>query len=429
MNLLDANDRPGRYPPGWYTETATPLPPFAPLRGAVRTEVCVVGGGYTGLSAAWHLVQAGFDVVLLEAQRVGFGASGRNGGQVGTGQRLDQDTLEKMVGRHDARRLWDMFEAAKRLVRHLADREEVQADWRDGVVHALRRVADVGREHAYVARLASNYGADRIEALDRTALAALIGTEVYAGGSVDWSTGHVHPLKLAIGLARLATQAGVQIHELSRVASVDETRVKTDTGEVTADHIVIAANGYLGGIVPQIARRVMPINNFMIATEPLGDAMPLSRPVAVADDRFVVNYWRPSDDGRLLFGGGESYGYRFPQNIAAKVHPRLSQVYPDLQRASITHAWGGTLAITRSRMPYFAALRPGLWTASGYSGHGVAMALMGGKIVADAIEGEAGRFDLMASLPSRPFPGGRAAQSPLLALAMTWYALRDRLGS
>lgn len=427
MNLLDANDRPGAYPPSWYADSTPLLPPFPPLFGETRADVCVVGGGYTGLSAAWHMVQAGLDVVLIEAQRVGFGASGRNGGQVGTGQRVPQEELERMIGRDRARALWDLFEDAKVLVRDLARRPEVDANWQDGVVHAIRSPAQVAAECSHLEFMARDYGASGLELLDRDSLAALIGTDVFAGGAVDWSTGHLHPLRLALGLARLATAAGARLHEQSRVTAIDGTAVRTAEGYVHARHVVLAANGYLGGLAPEIGRRVMPINNFVIATEPLGDRMPLSRPVAVHDDRFVVNYWRP-DGGRLLFGGGESYGYRFPTDIAAKVRAPLAQVYPGLTDVPITHAWGGTLAITRSRMPYFATMGPEVWSASGYSGHGVAMAIMAGRVLAEAVNGEVSLFELMSSIPTGLFPGGSAARAPLLALAMTWYALRDRLG-
>ncbi len=428
MNLLDTNDRPGCYPPSWYAETTDPLPPFPYLEGDLRADVCVVGGGYTGLSAAWHLAQAGLDVVLLEAQRVGFGASGRNGGQVGTGQRLHQDELAAMVGDGSARLLWTLFDEAKALVRELAHRPEVDAGWQDGVVQAIRSPAHLSEATAYAELLVQGYGAEAIETLDRHALANLIGTEAFSGGVVDWSTGHLHPLRLALGLARLAKTEGARIFEASRVLAVDGTRVRTAEGHVRADHVVLAANGYLGLLAPDVGKRVMPINNFVIATEPLGDRLPLARPVAVADDRFVVSYWRPTEDGRILFGGGESYGYRFPKDIATKVRVPLARVYPGLENVTITHAWGGTLAITRSRMPFFARLGPGVWSASGYSGHGVAMAVMAGRVLAEAIGGEAGRFDLLSSTPSPTFPGGTAARSPVLALAMTWYALRDRLG-
>jgi gamma-glutamylputrescine oxidase len=432
MNLLFANDRAGEYPPSYYAATAAPLDRFAPLQGAVSADVCVIGAGYTGLSAALHLAQRGFRVVVLEAHRVGFGASGRNGGQVGSGQRLDQDELEQTVGHGDARRLWDLAEEAKALVQSLIADHAMPCTFRPGVAHACRNDREVAAAHAYVEKLRRDYGYDQTEPLDRAGIRALVGSDAFAGGEIDRGAGHVHPLNFAIGLARAAVAAGATIHEGSLVTGLVEgspARVTTAVGEVTADHVILACNGYLGDLVPQVAARVMPINNFIVATEPLGDRARevLSEPVAVADSRFVVNYWRLSDDNRLLFGGGESYGYRFPDIIRTVRKPMLG-IYPQLADARIDFAWGGTLAITLSRLPCFLRVGPNVLSASGYSGHGVALATMAGKVLAEAVAGQAERFDLMASLPTPRFPGGAATRWPLLVLAMTWYSMRDRLG-
>lgn len=432
MNLLFANDRAGEYPPSYYAATAAPLDRFAPLQGAVRADVCVIGAGYTGLSAALHLAQRGFRVVVLEAHRVGFGASGRNGGQVGSGQRLDQDELEQTVGREAARRLWDLAEEAKALVQSLITDHAMPCTFRPGVAHACRSDREVAATHAYADHLNRVYGYEQSEPLDRAGIRALIGSDAFAGGEIDRGAGHVHPLNLAIGLARAAVSAGAVIHEGSLVTGLAEgspARVTTAQGQVTADHVILACNGYLGDLVPQVAARVMPINNFIVATEPLGDRARevLSEPVAVADSRFVVNYWRLSDDNRLLFGGGESYGYRFPDIIRTVRKPML-EIYPQLADARIDHAWGGTLAITLSRLPCFLRVAPNVLSASGYSGHGVALATMAGKVLAEAVAGQAERFDLMASLPTPRFPGGAATRWPFLVLAMTWYSMRDRLG-
>ena len=428
MDLLHANDRPGEFPPSWYAATAVAAPRRPALAGDRRADVCIVGAGYTGLSAALHLARAGLSVVVLEAHRAGWGASGRNGGQVGSGQRVDQGWIEaRLPG--DARALWDMAEAAKALVHDLgADMPGV--DWRPGIAHALRKPAEVAEARRYADRLARVYGYDRITPLDRDALAALLGSEAYAGGELDEGAGHIHPLNFALGLAAAAEAAGAVILERSAVLSVGDgapVHLRTAGGCVTADHVILACNGYLGGLEPAVAARVMPINNFIIATEPLGDLAPMTRPVAVADSRFVVNYWRQTPDGRMLFGGGESYGYRFP-DIAATVRKPMLQVYPQLAGARIDHAWGGTLAITVTRAPCFLRVRPNVLSASGYSGHGVALATLAGQILAQAVQGQAGRFDVMARLPTPRFPGGTALRHPVLALAMTWFALRDRLG-
>jgi gamma-glutamylputrescine oxidase len=429
MDLLTANDRPGEYPASWYAATATPLPPFPALEGELTADVCVVGGGYTGLSAALHLAEAGYDVALVEAQRVGWGASGRNGGQVGTGMRQDQDWLEKAAGRERARAFWDLGLEAVALVRELVARHAIACDLRPGIIHAAHKAAHSPEYEAYAEKLARAYGYDAIDWLDRDAIAAALGTGVYHGGTRDRGAAHLHPLNYALGLARAAHAAGVRIHERSRVTSRTGTRIATATGAVRARHVILACNGY-GDFEPAVAARVMPINNFILATEPMDpDRARALIPggEAAADSRFVVNYWRLSADHRMIFGGGENYGYRFPADIAAKVRGPMLRVYPQLADLKVTHGWGGTLAITVNRMPAFQRLAPDVFSAAGYSGHGVAMATLAGKLIAEALRGTAERFDLFATLPQPAFPGGAALRWPLLVLAMSWYGLRDRL--
>jgi gamma-glutamylputrescine oxidase len=434
MDLLSANDRPGTHPRTWYAATTPPLAPFPPLEGRAEADVCVVGGGYTGLSAALHLAEAGYSVVLLEAQRVGWGASGRNGGQVGSGQRQDQDWLEAAVGRGRARALWDLGEEAKALVRRLAERAGADCDLREGVAQVAHKRRLAPAFHAYGEKLARDYGYRDIAPLDAAAAADLLGTDVFHDGLLDRGAFHLQPLAFAFGLARDAAAAGVAIHETSRATSIEPvrkrgraaTRIAAGRGEVVAPFAVLAANGYLGGLASAVAARAMPINNFIVATEPLARP-PIPTGVAAADSRFVVNYWRTSRDGRLIFGGGESYGYRFPRDIARTVRRPLARVYPDLADARIDYAWGGTLAITTNRLPAFQRLGPGVFSAAGYSGHGVGAATLAGRIIAEAVRGTAERFDLFADLPQRRFPGGASLRWPLLVLAMTWYGLRDRL--
>ncbi|ATG39182.1 NAD(P)/FAD-dependent oxidoreductase [Phaeobacter piscinae] len=433
LNLLYSNDRKGTYPNSWYAATATPLAPFAPLQGDARADVCVVGGGYTGLSAALHLAEAGRSVILLEANRVGFGASGRNGGQLGSGQRMEQDGLEKLMGDADAAKLWSLAEEAKDLVKSLITRHDINCHLKPGIAHACFSKAEVDDEHRYVEHLQNRYGYGEISALDKAGLEAICPSPAYVGGSLDTGAAHLHPLAYALGLARAAAAAGVQICEGSEVLDIGDgaqIRLRTAEGQVTADHLILACNGYLGGLNRQVAARVMPINNFIAATEPLGEqaARVLARDVAVADSKFVVNYFRLSHDGRLLFGGGESYGYRFPSDIAATVRKPMTEIFPHLRDVKIDYAWGGTLAITMKRMPYLARLAPNILSASGYSGHGVGTATHAGQLMARAIAGDGDGFDTMSRVPAPAFPGGAAMRSPLLALAMTWYSLRDRLG-
>ncbi len=430
MNLLYANDRRGEYPQSWYAATAHPLPPFPGLQGAAHADICVIGGGYTGLSAALHLAEAGADVVLLEAQRLGFGASGRNGGQVGSGQRRDQIALEARYGRDAARLLWQAAEDAKALVRGLIARHGIDAAWRDGVAHAEWTAKEADETRRYAEHLARAYGYDQAEPLDRAGLRALVPSDAFQGGMIDRGAGHIHPLRFALGLAGAAAAAGVRLHEGAEVHDIRGGRVATGRGHVEAEHVVLATNGYHGNLDPQVAARVMPINNFIVATQPLGAraAGVLTEDIAVADGKFVVSYWRLSEDGRLLFGGGESYGDRFPRDIAAVVRKPMLRIYPQLAEIGIDYAWGGTLGITATRMPDIARLAGGLWTAAGYSGHGVALATLAGRLIAEAIRGDTAGFDVMARVRPGPFPGLRTLRRPLTRLAMTWYAMRDRLG-
>jgi len=431
MNLLHANDPAGAYPASYYAATATPLARFPGLEGPARADVCIVGAGYTGLSAALHLAERGYSVVVLEAHRVGFGASGRNGGQVGSGQRLDQGALERMAGKVAARAMWDMAEDAKALVAGLIARHAMPVTLHPGVAHACETAAGLRQTRDDAAKLARDYGYDRIEVLDRDAFRGVVGSGNFQGGAIDTGAGHLHPLNFAIGLARAAAAAGARIHETSEVLDLTpgaKPVLRTAGGSVTCDHVILAGNGYLGRLAPRVSARVMPINNFIIATEPLADpAVVLARNIAVADSRFVVNYWRLSDDNRLLFGGGESYGYRFPDIIRTVTKPML-EIYPQLRGTRIDYAWGGTLAITMNRMPAWLRVAPNILAASSCSGHGVALSTLSGKVLADTVAGTAEQFDLLANLPQARFPGGAALRWPLLVLAMTWYALRDRLG-
>lgn len=432
MSLLYANDRAGEYPRSWYAATAEALAPFDPLKGEVRADVCVIGAGYTGLSAALHLAEAGRNVVLIDAQRVGFGASGRNGGQLGSGQREDQITLETWAGRDDARKFWELAEDAKRLVKALIATHGIDCAYRPGVAEAGSTKADVAELHDYAEHLSKHYSYET-EILDAQAFAALCPSPDYKGGVLDRDAGHLHPLRYAFGLARAAVAAGVRIYERTEAHHIEQGArpvVRTARGRVDAEHVILATNGYSQSLARPVAARVLPINNFIAATEPLGDrvAEVLTEDVAVADSRFVVNYFRLSEDGRLLFGGGESYGDRFPKDIAAKVRKPMLEIFPSLRDVKIDYAWGGTLGITMRRLPYLARVAPNVLSASGYSGHGVGTATHAGWLMARAVEGESDGFDVMSRLPCTPFPGGPAFRTPLLTLAMSWYAMRDRLG-
>lgn len=435
LDLLTANDRKGEHAASYYAATATRKTDYPALEGEVSCDVCVIGGGYTGLSTALHLAEKGHSVVLLEAHRIGWGASGRNGGQLGTGQRVDQTVLERRHGFAKAKVLWDLGLESVDVSLDLIRRHGIACDFTQGVLHADHRTAFVPETREYVDHLREAYGYDKIRFIDREEVREMVGSPAYFGGSLDMGSGHVHPLNLALGLGAAADKAGAKIYEETRVSGYETTAggvvVKTEEGQVKAGHLVLACNGYLGNLDGKAASHVMPINNFIVATEPLSeaDAKDLIRDnVAVADSKFVINYFRLSADRRMLFGGGESYGYRFPSDIKSFVRKPMLEIYPQLKNVRLDYGWGGTLAITVKRMPYFARVAPNVLSAGGYSGHGVAMGTFAGKVLAEAIDGTASRFDAFADLKLPAFPGGVHLRHPILVLAMTWYALRDKLG-
>ncbi|WP_075997752.1 NAD(P)/FAD-dependent oxidoreductase [Salaquimonas pukyongi] len=433
INLLHSNDRKGVFPASWYA-AITGAPASRPaFSGSAEFDVCIIGGGLTGLSAALHLSRAGYDVAVLEAHRVGWGASGRNGGQVGTGQRLDQDYLEKHYGRDNAHRYWEVAEEAKALVRKLAGSSRFECNVEAGILHADHKPRYVAESRDYAEKLNAEYGYDKVRFVDRQELRQLVRSESYFGGTLDMGAFHLNPLALTFGIAEQAEDAGAVLFENSEVLSVTEgnqIKVKTRQGEIRAGHLLYACNGYLGMLQKGIAERVLPINNFVIVTEPLTPAQRdaiLPSPAAVADSKFVINYFRMTHDNRLLFGGGENYGYRFPADIKAFVRKPMLEIFPQAEPLKIDFGWGGTLAVTVKRLPLFQRVRGNILACTGYSGHGVALATLAGKIAAEAVDGQASRFDLMADLDTPRFPGGTLLRYPMLVAAMTWFSLRDRL--
>ncbi|MGF1658957.1 MAG: NAD(P)/FAD-dependent oxidoreductase [Rubrimonas sp.] len=429
MQFLTANDAPGAHAPSWFRATANSAPTTGPLSGETRADVCVIGGGYAGLSAALHLAQAGRDVVLLEAHRLGWGASGRNGGQLSYGPRIGMDVYERMLGPDDARKIWEISTEATRLTKRLIAEHAIACDLSPGHLEAAAKPGHAEAMRREADHLGKVYGHEGLRWLDRGSLRARVASPLYHGGLDDPEGGHLHPLNYALGLADAARKAGARLHERSVVREIGEGVARTDAGEVRADWVILACNGYLDRLERRVAARMMPINNFIVATEPLGaraDAL-LPRGDCVADSWFVLNYFRLSPDGRLLFGGGETYSHKFPRDIEALVRKPLERVFPQLKGVRIDHAWGGTLSVTANRAPLFWRDGKRLLSIGGWSGAGVHMATMGGAIAAEAVRGTMARWDVLARAASGPFPGGDRFRPALLALAMTWYALRDRL--
>jgi len=403
------------------------------LQESLRADVCVIGGGFTGLSAALNLAEQGLSVVLLEAERIGFGASGRNGGLIGSGQRKDVIEMEQQFGLQRSREFWNFAEAAKAEIRERVARHSIDCDLQDGQLLGVHKRRYLGMAAATSAALAARYDYPHARALSRAETRELVATDSFLEGLYDARAMTIHPLNYALGLARAARDAGVRIFENSRVLHYtrsDPATITTATGRIDAAFVVLACNGYLGKLEPRVAGKIMPINNFMVATEPLGAERArelIAGRFGVHDTRFVVNYFRLSADHRLLFGGGENYRARFPRDIAAFVRPNMLALFPQLQDVATDYAWGGTLSVTVHRLPHVGRLRPNLFFAQGYSGHGVSIANFAGKIIAEAIGGTAARFDIFASLPVLTFPGGTLLRYPGMVLGMLYYSLKDRL--
>ena len=404
------------------------------LSGARTADVCVIGAGYTGLSCALHLANAGLKVVVLEAQYAGFGASGRNGGQVIAGQRVGQIELERRYGEAHARALWELALEAQALVRNLIASHAIDCDLKPGHLSAAVRTSHAAELESYAEHLARRYSYSTARFVRAAEMPALVATSNYKGGLYDSAGFHLHPLNYALGLARAADDAGVAILEnvaVTKVERGDIIRISTPGGSVAAQFAVYACNGYLGALSGDLARTIMPISNYIAATEPLGPARAqalIPSGAAIADTKFVLDYYRLSADGRLIFGGGETYGNRDIEDAAPLVRPHILRVFPQLADVRIDHAWGGRLAITLPRLPHVGRLTPNLYFAQGYSGQGVAIATLVGKLIAEAVTGQAARFDVYESLKVPPLPGGAILRKPLLTLALLWYALRDRLG-
>lgn len=420
--------------PSYYAATMAQPVLASALEGAHSCDVCIVGGGFTGSSAALHLAKRGFTVKLLEQSRLGWGASGRNGGQAHVGLRQDQHWLERKVGVSDAHKLWELALAARAHLDFLIDSYAIECDFRPGHLHADHKARYTKDTRRHVRHLRDEYGYEDIRYVEEEEIRALVATRGYYGASFDVRAGHLHPLNLTLGIARGAQSHGAQLHEGAEVLKIErvggEFVVATREAQVRASHVILACNGYLRGICREVEAHVMPINNFIAVTEPLGadraNAI-VKNGYAVADSRFVVNYYRMTVDHRLLFGGGENYSYKFPTDVAGFVRPHMLKVFPQLASARIDYAWGGTLAITPSRMPFIREIEPGFYNASGFSGLGVVLAPYAGKILADAIAGERHAFEAFARVPVPRFPGGPALRWPTLVAAMSLYALRDRL--
>jgi gamma-glutamylputrescine oxidase len=419
----------------YYTATAVGVPDCPALAGAVEADVCIVGAGYTGLSTALNLAARGYAVVVLEAERIGWGASGRNGGQIGTGYSPGMAKIEGWVGRGDARKLWDMSEEAKAIIRERVQRHGIPCDLKPGYFHGAAKVRDLDHLRQEIELLSTRYGYRDARLIEPADVGQYVSTSAYHGGLFDAGIGHLHPLNYCLGLARAAIEAGVRIFEDSPVAAIEKGSrplARTGQGSVRARYLVLAGNAYLGELVPSIRRKVMPVGTFMAATTAMGENRARSlipSDAAVTDTKFVLDYYRLSADHRLLFGGRVSYTTLPPPNLKAAMRRSMRAVLPQTGDLELEYLWGGNVAITVERTPHLGRLdgTGNIYFAHGFSGMGVALTGIAGKVIAEAIAGTAERFDVFTKLPHTTFFGGKLLRTPTLALAMLWYRMRDWL--
>ena len=418
----------------YYSASTPPAPARPPLAGGVDCDVCVVGGGIAGCSAALHLAERGIRVVLLEEHRIGWGASGRNGAQALFGVACGQTKLERLIGARDARVVWDVTLEGLALMRDLIARHRIDCDWVDGHMQVAIKPRHDDELRAELDILHTQYGYESIRYLPKDEVRSLIASERYISGLYDTNCGHFHPLKYTLGLAAAAERSGARIFEgtraLSYSARAGGVTVRTPGGEVRARHLVLCGNVYLGPTAPELASKIMAVGTYIVATEPLGAERAralIANNSAVADSNWVLDYFRRSADHRLLFGGRVNYSGISSFDAPSATRRRMVTVFPQLADVKVDYTWGGEVDITLNRAPHFGRLAPDVYFLQGFSGHGVVLTGIAGKLVAEAIAGTAGRFDVFAKIPHRNFPGGAALRRPALVLAMLYYRIKDLL--
>ena len=422
----------GSHVRSWYAASAPDFPAQTALDGSVQADVCILGAGITGLSTAIELAEAGLSVVVLEAHQVGWGASGRSGGQAIFGFGCEQSKITQAVGLSDSRRLFDWSLEGLDLIKQRCTQYGIDCDWRDMHAHVPIKPRHITELKNWQHDLAENFDYP-LQWWDREQLQAVMPNQRYLGALVDPNSGHLHPLKYTQGLTRAALGLGVRIFEQSKVTQLlrgDRPVFKTVHGQVQCDFAVLAGNAYVHGIAPELDDKIMPVGTYIGATEPLGEARAkalISNDMAVADVNWALDYFRLSADHRLLFGGRASYSTLPPPNLSGTLRRRMTRVFPMLEGVRMDYVWGGYVDISLSRAPHWGRLDSNVFFAQGFSGHGIAATGLAGRIMAEAIRGQAGRLDVFSRIQHRNFPGGRALRTPLLVAAMAWFKLRDAL--
>ncbi|MDD1792867.1 FAD-binding oxidoreductase [Enterovibrio sp. ZSDZ42] len=403
------------------------------LTDDVITDVCIIGAGYTGLSSALHLLEAGFNVTVLEAARVGWGASGRNGGQIVNSYSRDIDVIEKTVGAEKAKLFGEMAFEGGKIIRDRIDKYNIQCDLKNGGVFAALNIKQM-RELEHQKALWERHGNDQLEMLDTTEIRSVVDTQNYVGGLLDKSGGHIHPLNLALGEAAAVESLGGKIYEHSaaiRIERGEPVKVFTDKGSVTASFLIVAGNAYLGGLMPELRAKSMPCGTQVVATEPLTDLQAqslLPQDYCVEDCNYLLDYFRLSGDKRLIYGGGVVYGARDPADIDAIIRPKMLNTFPQLSQVKIDYRWTGNFLMTLSRLPQVGRVGSNIYYSQGCSGHGVTYTHLAGRLMSEMMRGQAERFDAFASLPHLPFPGGHMLSVPFSALGAWYYTVRDKFG-
>lgn len=418
----------------YYAASANPSPERPPLNGDITIDILIVGAGYSGLSTGLHLVEKGYKVAIIETAQVGWGASGRNGGQIVNGLNASLQTINKRYGADTANFVAGLVQEGGEIIRERIKTYDIQCDLKDGNIFTAYTGAHM-RELEDRQNLWARYGINNQEMLDKEQLRNHINSNVYVGGVIDHSGGHMHPLNLALGEAAAFEKRGGEIYEHTPAIHVDSMAskpvVKTRDGSITCNTLVLCGNAYLGHVVPTLMSRVMPVSTQIMATEPLSDKQAhdlIPTDVCVEDVRYILDYYRLSADNRMLFGGGVVYGGTDPRNIKAKLLPNMNKVFPQLEGVKIDFAWSGNFALSFSRVPQMGRIGNNTYFAHGYSGHGVTGSHTFGRILSEAINGDRSRFDVFEKVPWHPFPGGRMFRVPYSMAGSWWYALRDKLG-
>ncbi|GEN24011.1 hypothetical protein HCU01_19600 [Halomonas cupida] len=417
----------------WYAASANPSPERPALAGEVSCDVCVVGAGFTGISSALHLAEKGLKVVVLEAARVGYGASGRNGGQIVNSYSRDMDVIEDKYGAETARALGDMAFEGNRIIRERIATYDIQCDLREKNLFAACNARQLNglKEHK---ALWERYGNDQLELLEGEAYKREVGSDRYTGVLVDHSGGHIHPLNLVLGQAAALESLGGVIYEQSPVTSLEHGQpvtLRTQGGLVKAERVVLAGNAYMSGVMPELEGKSMPCGTQIITTEPLEEELAkalLPNNIAVEDCNYLLDYYRLTRDNRLIYGGGVNYGGEDPADIEAVIRPKMLKTFPQLSNVKVDYAWSGTFLMTLNRLPQFGVINDNVYYAQGYSGHGVTCTHLAGRLISEVMTGRDERFDAFAGLPHLPFPGGRMLRVPLSAMGAWYYETRDKLG-